>query len=44
MGSLSKKKKTRRNNRDQKIAKARGKKEAKKIRDAEATESVIVVK
>lgn len=44
MGSLTKTKKTKRKMRDTKIAKGRMKKEAKKIRDAEKSENIIVVK
>lgn len=44
MGSLRKKNTTKRNRRDEKIAKERTKKEAKKIRDAQAEEGVIVVR
>lgn len=44
MASNSKKLKIVRKNRDQKKADKRGKKEAKKIRDNEAKENVIVIK
>lgn len=44
MASNSKKLKVIRGNRDQKKAERRGKKEAKKIRDLEQNEKVIVIK